>query len=140
MSTKRVIVGMSGGVDSSVSAYLLKQQGYEVIGLFMKNWEETDESGCCTSAQDYNDVKRVCEALDIPYYSINFSKHYMDKVFAQFLEGLKLGITPNPDILCNREIKFGPFLDFAEKRGANLKPPGNNAQVTKKRNLCCTKL
>jgi len=125
----KVVVGMSGGVDSSVTAYLLKQQGHQVIGLFMKNWEETDDSGCCTAERDFADVKRVCEVLDIPYYSINFAKQYMDNVFAQFVEGLKRGITPNPDILCNREIKFGPLLEFADKIGADCLATGHYAKV-----------
>ena len=123
-----VVVGMSGGVDSSVSAYLLKEQGYNVIGLFMKNWEETDECGFCTAESDFNDVKRVCEVLQIPYYSVNFSREYMDKVFAYFIDGLKRGITPNPDILCNREIKFGFFLDFADKLGAEYIATGHYAR------------
>ena len=113
MEKKMVVVGMSGGVDSSVSAYLLKKQGYNVVGLFMKNWEEKDDNGHCTSEADYEDVKRVCNKLGIPYYSVNFSKQYYDQVFKEFLEEYKKGRTPNPDVLCNREIKFGPFLDYA---------------------------
>ena len=105
MENKTIVVGMSGGVDSSVSALLLKEQGYNVVGLFMHNWEE-EEGGYCTSEQDYTDVKRVCETIGIPYYSVNFSQDYMDKVFAFFLEEYKAGRTPNPDVLCNREIKF----------------------------------
>jgi tRNA-specific 2-thiouridylase len=97
---KKVVVGMSGGVDSSVSALLLKQQGYEVIGLFMRNWEYKD--GSCTASQDYDDVIRVCNAIDIPYYTINFAQEYLDTVFSHFIHELKLGYTPNPDILCNR--------------------------------------
>ena len=124
----RVVVGMSGGVDSSVAAYLLKKQGYDVIGLFMKNWEETDGNGVCTAERDFSDVKRVCEVIGIPYYSINFSKEYMNNVFAQFLDGLKRGITPNPDVLCNREIKFGPFLEFADKIGADYIATGHYAR------------
>lgn len=89
MNKKRVIVGMSGGVDSSVSAYLLKKQGFEVIGVFMKNWEEKDENGHCTSEKDYEDVINVCNQLDIPYYSINFTKEYWDKVFSYFLDEYK---------------------------------------------------
>ena len=128
-----VVVGMSGGVDSSVSAYLLKQQGFNVVGLFMKNWEETNDCGCCTAEADFNDVKRVCEKIGIPYYSVNFSQQYLDRVFAHFLDGLKRGITPNPDVLCNREIKFGPFLDFADKIGADFIATGHYArnEVTK---------
>ena len=126
---KKVVVGLSGGVDSSVAAYLLKQQGYDVVGLFMKNWEQRDDSDCCTAERDFADVKRVCEVLDIPYYSINFAKEYMDNVFAQFLDGLKRGVTPNPDILCNREIKFGPFLEFAEKIGADYIATGHYSRL-----------
>ena len=132
MTKPLVAVGMSGGVDSSVAAYLLKKQGYNVVGLFMKNWEEQDDSGCCTAARDFSDVKRVCEKLEIPYYSINFAEKYMDKVFTHFLDGLKKGITPNPDILCNREIKFGPFLDFADKLGADYIATGHYCKVEHK--------
>ena len=85
MEKKRVVIGMSGGVDSSVAALLLKEQGYDVVGLFMNNWEETDENGCCTSEQDFADVRRVCDKIGIPYYSVNFAKEYMDRVFAYFL-------------------------------------------------------
>lgn len=109
----RIVVGMSGGVDSSVAAYLLKQQGHEVIGVFMKNWEETGEDGVCTATEDYEDVARVCEVLDIPYYTVNFAKEYYDRVFSYFLEEYKQGRTPNPDVLCNNEIKFAAFLDYA---------------------------
>jgi tRNA-specific 2-thiouridylase len=129
-----VVVGLSGGVDSSVAAYILKWQGYRVVGLFMKNWEEKDEAGCCTSESDYTDVKRVAEKLDIPYYSINFSKQYYDNVFAQFLDGLKKGFTPNPDVLCNREIKFGPFLGHASKIGADFIATGHYCQIEKRDN------
>ena len=108
-NNKTVVVGMSGGVDSSVAAALLLEQGYNVIGLFMNNWEERDENGCCTAITDYEDVKRVCAKLNIPYYSVNFSKEYMDRVFSYFLKEYSAGRTPNPDVLCNREIKFGPF-------------------------------
>lgn len=120
-----VVIGMSGGVDSSVAAYILKWQGYNVVGLFMKNWEEKDASGLCTSEADFADVKRVAELLDIPYYAVNFSKQYMENVFEQFLDGLKKGWTPNPDILCNREIKFGPFLQHAKKMGADYIATGH---------------
>ena len=118
-----VVVGMSGGVDSSVSAYILRWQGYRVIGLFMKNWEERGEY--CPAEADFSDVKRVCETIGIPYYSINFSNEYMDNVFKQFLDGLERGFTPNPDILCNREIKFGPFLQYADKIGAEFIATGH---------------
>ena len=125
---KTVVVGISGGVDSSVAAYLLKKQGYNVIGLFMVNWEEDDENGVCTSAQDYEDVKRVCSKLEIPYYTVNYAKEYYDRVFEYFLEQYKKGNTPNPDVLCNREIKFGPFLEFARKIGADYIATGHYAK------------
>ena len=108
---KTVIVGMSGGVDSSVCALLLKQQGFRVIGLFMKNWEELDERGICSSTRDYEDVIRVCKQIDIPYYSVNFVQEYQEHVFSHFLKELKEGHTPNPDILCNKEIKFKALLE-----------------------------
>lgn len=120
----KVVVGMSGGVDSSVAAAILKEQGYEVVGLFMRNWRE-EEGGACTAEEDYADVRRVCNALDIPYYSIDFSKEYYERVFKTFVEEYKVGRTPNPDVLCNREIKFGPFKDFAEKLGADLVATGH---------------
>lgn len=122
---KTVVIGMSGGVDSSVAALLLKEQGYKVIGLFMNNWEEHDENGCCTSEQDYSDVRRVCEKIDIPYYAVNFSKDYMDRVFSYFLKEYSLGRTPNPDVLCNREIKFGPFKKYAMEMGADFIATGH---------------
>lgn len=126
---KTVVVGMSGGVDSSVAAALLKEQGYNVIGLFMHNWEEDDEDGCCTAAQDWEDVRRVCNKLNIPYYSINFAKEYMDRVFSYFLEEYGAGRTPNPDVLCNREIKFGPFLDYAMQLGADYIATGHYCDI-----------
>ncbi len=127
---KTVVVGMSGGVDSSVSALLLKQQGYKVIGLFMKNWEETDPlTGVCTSAQDYEDVQQVCAQLDIPYYGINFVKEYQDLVFAEFLQELRRGFTPNPDILCNKWIKFDVFLQKAKEVGADFIATGHYCQT-----------
>lgn len=129
MKKKIVVVGMSGGVDSSVSALLLKEQGYEVIGMFMKNWEEKDEHGVCQSTQDYEDVVKVCEQLEIPYYSVNFVQEYWDGVFAHFLEELKLGFTPNPDILCNREIKFKVFLEKALNLGADYLATGHYSQI-----------
>ncbi len=106
----RVVVGMSGGVDSSVTALLLKEQGYDVIGIFMKNWDDTDEFGHCTAEEDSQDVARVCDQIGIPYYTVNFEEQYHDKVFTYFLEEYKRGRTPNPDVMCNREIKFGDFL------------------------------
>lgn len=100
----RVVVGMSGGVDSSVTALLLKQQGYDVIGIFMKNWDDTDENGFCTATEDYKDVAAVAAQIGIPYYSINFEKEYWDKVFTYFLDEYKRDRTPNPDVMCNKEI------------------------------------
>lgn len=128
----RVVVGMSGGVDSAVAAHLLKKQGFEVIGLFMHNWHET-EGDACTSEEDYSDVKRVCMTLDIPYYSVDFADEYMDRVFMQFVEEYKKGRTPNPDVLCNREIKFGPFLQHAEKMNADFVATGHYAGVLRER-------
>ncbi|MEZ8823069.1 tRNA 2-thiouridine(34) synthase MnmA [Vibrio amylolyticus] len=113
-SEKKVIVGMSGGVDSSVSAYLLQQQGYQVEGLFMKNWEEDDNEEYCTAAEDLADAQAVCDKLGIHLHTINFAAEYWDNVFEYFLEEYKAGRTPNPDILCNKEIKFKAFLDFAD--------------------------
>ncbi len=125
----KVVVGMSGGVDSSVAAAILKEQGYDVVGLFMHNWTETDDNGACTAEEDYADVRRVANALDIPYYSIDFSKEYYDRVFTHFVEEYKRGRTPNPDVLCNREIKFGPFKEFAEKLGADYVATGHYCGV-----------
>lgn len=127
-----VVVGMSGGVDSSVVALLLKEQGFNVVGLFMNNWEEEDENGVCTSVDDYADVKKVASKIGIPYYSVNFAKEYMDNVFSEFLSEYKKGRTPNPDVLCNREIKFGPFLEFAKKIGADYVATGHYANVEEK--------
>lgn len=126
---KTVIVGMSGGVDSSVSALLLKEQGYNVIGLFMKNWEEQDEHGVCQSSKEYEDVIAVCNQIDIPYYSVNFIKEYWDNVFAHFLDQYSKGLTPNPDILCNREIKFKALLDKAIELGGDLLATGHYCQT-----------
>lgn len=125
---KTVVVGMSGGVDSSVCAALLKEQGYNVIGLFMKNWEEVDENGVCSAAKDYEDVVRVCESLDIPYYNVEFVKEYWDNVFKHFLAEYQAGFTPNPDILCNREIKFKVFFDKAMEMGADYLATGHYCQ------------
>ncbi len=125
----KVVVGMSGGVDSSVAAAILKEQGYEVVGLFMHNWQEEDDNGACTAEEDYADVRRVANALDIPYYSIDFSKEYYERVFTHFVEEYKRGRTPNPDVLCNREIKFGPFKEFAEKLGAEFVATGHYCGV-----------
>jgi tRNA-specific 2-thiouridylase len=126
---KKVVVGMSGGVDSSVSALLLKEQGYDVVGMFMKNWEEKDATGRCHAAQDFEDVAAVCEQIGIPYYSVNFVHEYQEQVFAHFLEELKQGFTPNPDILCNREIKFKAFLEKALHLGADYLATGHYCQI-----------
>ncbi|WP_417655767.1 tRNA 2-thiouridine(34) synthase MnmA [Pseudidiomarina aestuarii] len=112
-SHQKVIVGMSGGVDSSVSAYLLMQQGYQVEGLFMKNWEEDDTDEYCAAATDLADAEAVCEKLGIPLHTVNFAAEYWDHVFEYFLEEYRAGRTPNPDIMCNKEIKFKAFLEFA---------------------------
>ena len=126
----RIVVGVSGGVDSSVAAYLLKEQGHDVIGLFMVNWEEQD--GTCTAETDYEDVKRVCNKIGIPYFSVNYAKEYYDRVFKYFLEEYKNGRTPNPDVLCNREVKFGPFLEQAKKLGADMIATGHYAKKIEK--------
>lgn len=128
-ASTRVVIGMSGGVDSSVAAYLLKQQGYDVIGIFMKNWDDTDENGVCTATEDYEDVIRVCNQIGIPYYAVNFEKQYWDKVFTYFLDEYKAGRTPNPDVMCNKEIKFKAFLEHALKLGADYLATGHYAQV-----------
>ncbi len=125
----RVVVGMSGGVDSAVSALLLKRQGYDVLGVFMKNWEEKDENGICTSENDWQDVQAVCDAIDIPYYNVNFTKEYYERVFSVFLSEYQRGRTPNPDVLCNKEIKFKAFLDFALKAGAEKIATGHFVQT-----------
>ncbi|EHL2563591.1 tRNA 2-thiouridine(34) synthase MnmA, partial [Listeria monocytogenes] len=127
----RVVVGMSGGVDSSVTAHILKEQGYDVIGIFMKNWDDTDEFGVCTATEDYDDVIRVANQIGIPYYAVNFEKEYWDKVFTYFLDEYKLGRTPNPDVMCNKEIKFKAFLEHAESLGADYVATGHYAQVKK---------
>ncbi|WP_078545440.1 tRNA 2-thiouridine(34) synthase MnmA [Litchfieldia alkalitelluris] len=125
----RVVVGMSGGVDSSVAALLLKEQGYDVIGIFMKNWDDTDENGFCTATEDYEDVIRVCNQIGIPYYAVNFEKQYWDKVFTYFLDEYKAGRTPNPDVMCNKEIKFKAFLEHALTLGADYLATGHYARV-----------
>ena len=126
---QRVVLGMSGGVDSSVAAYLLKEEGYDVVGLFMKNWDDTDEHGVCTATRDYEDVAAVAEQLEIPYYSVNFEKEYADRVFAYFLDAYRKGRTPTPDVMCNKEIKFKAFLDYAMALGADYVAMGHYARV-----------
>ncbi len=122
---KKSIVGMSGGVDSSVCAVLAQLMGFETIGIFMRNWEEIDASGVCTAEEDYKDVIGVCEHLDIPYYSLNLSQEYKDLVFDEFVEEYKKGHTPNPDILCNREIKFKVFFEKAIELGGDYLVTGH---------------
>ncbi len=126
----RVVVGMSGGVDSSVTALLLKEQGYDVVGVFMKNWDDTDENGVCTATEDYKDVAKVANQIGVPYYSVNFEKEYWDRVFEYFLAEYRLGRTPNPDVMCNKEIKFKAFLDYAMQLGADYVATGHYAQVS----------
>jgi tRNA-uridine 2-sulfurtransferase len=124
----RVVAGMSGGVDSSVVAAILKSQGYDVVGIFMKNWEETDENGFCSAEADYQDVASVCQRLNIPYYSLNFAQEYRERVFQRFLHEYEQGLTPNPDILCNLEIKFNVFYQAARKLGARYLATGHYTQ------------
>ncbi|MGO3114293.1 tRNA 2-thiouridine(34) synthase MnmA [Enterococcus pseudoavium] len=133
-SNTRVVVGMSGGVDSSVTALLLKEQGYDVVGIFMKNWDDTDENGVCTATEDYKDVAKVAAQIGIPYYSVNFEKEYWDRVFEYFLAEYRAGRTPNPDVMCNKEIKFKAFLDYAMELGADYVATGHYAQVEKDEN------
>ncbi len=125
----RVVVGLSGGVDSAVSAYLLKQQGYEVIGIFMKNWEDDDDSEHCSSNVDFVDAAAVADVLGIEIEHVNFAADYKDRVFSEFLREYQAGRTPNPDILCNAEIKFKSFLDHAMRLGAEKIATGHYARV-----------
>jgi len=115
-----VVVGMSGGVDSSVSAFLLKEAGYNVIGLFMKSWDELNEKGICKASLEYEDVQRVCQQIDIPSYNVNLVEEYRSQVFSAFLADLQNGLTPNPDVLCNREIKFNAFFKKAKALDADI--------------------
>ena len=126
---KRVVVGMSGGVDSSVAAWLLKQQGFEVIGVFMKNWEDDDTDDYCTSRADLVDAASVADVLGIELEAVNFAAEYRERVFAHFLREYEAGRTPNPDVLCNSEIKFSAFLDYALRLGADAIATGHYARV-----------
>lgn len=134
MDKKTIVVGMSGGVDSSVTAFLLKEQGYRVIGLFMKNWEEDEQ---CPAAADYEDVVAVCSHIGIPHYSVNFSKEYWDKVFSRCLKEYEAGYTPNPDILCNQEIKFKVFFEKALELGADYLATGHYCRKVKQGDRWC---
>ena len=126
---QRVVVGLSGGVDSAVSAWLLKQQGHEVIGIFMKNWEDDDDSEYCSSRQDFLDAASVADVIGIEIEHVNFAADYKDRVFAEFLREYQAGRTPNPDVLCNAEIKFKAFLDHAMRLGAEKIATGHYARV-----------
>ncbi|CAH2930892.1 MAG: tRNA-specific 2-thiouridylase MnmA (EC [uncultured Paraburkholderia sp.] len=128
MSKQKVVVGMSGGVDSSVTAWLLKEQGYDVVGLFMKNWED-DDSEYCSTRQDWIDVVSVADLIGIDVEAVNFASEYKDRVFAEFLREYSAGRTPNPDVLCNAEIKFKAFLDHAMSLGAETIATGHYARV-----------
>ncbi|MEA4854665.1 MAG: tRNA 2-thiouridine(34) synthase MnmA [Christensenella sp.] len=130
-SKQRVIIGMSGGVDSAVAALLLKEQGYDVVGVFMKNWDDSAPDAQCPAEEDYDDVKTVCGQIGIPYYTVNFEEEYWQRVFSYFLEEYKRGRTPNPDVLCNKEIKFAAFLDFAKKAGAAYLATGHYARLSR---------
>src|SRR2546423_704817 len=129
MRRKRVIVGMSGGVDSSVAAWILKQQGFEVVGVFMKNWEDDDTDEFCTSREDLVDAAAVADVIGIDLETVNFAAEYRARVFTQFLREYKAGRTPNPDVLCNSEIKFRAFLDHALALGADMVATGHYARV-----------
>jgi tRNA-specific 2-thiouridylase len=129
MAGERIVVGMSGGVDSSVAALLLKQQGYDVVGLFMKNWEDDDDDEYCSTRQDLIDCASVAEVIGIDLEVVNFSAEYKERVFSAFLSEYSAGRTPNPDVLCNAEIKFKAFLDHAMRLGAALIATGHYARV-----------
>ena len=135
MSKTRVVVGLSGGVDSSVAALLLKQQGYDVVGLFMKNWEDDDTDQYCSSRQDLIDAASVADIIGIPLEAVNFSAEYKERVFSHFLAEYQAGRTPNPDVLCNAEIEFKAFLEHASGLGASFIATGHYAQVQKKNGM-----
>ena len=129
MPSTRIVVGLSGGVDSSVAALLLVEQGHEVHGVFMKNWEDAHDTGYCSAAEDLEDARAVCETLGIPLHQVNFSAEYRDRVFRSFLDDYRCGRTPNPDTLCNSEIKFKAFLDHARRLGADRIATGHYARL-----------
>ncbi|MEG1769549.1 MAG: tRNA 2-thiouridine(34) synthase MnmA, partial [Comamonas sp.] len=129
MTKHRVVVGLSGGVDSAVTAYLLKQQGHDVVGIFMKNWEDDDDSEFCSSNVDFVDAAAVADVIGIEIEHVNFAAEYKDRVFAEFLREYQAGRTPNPDVLCNAEIKFKAFLDHAMRLGAEKIATGHYARV-----------
>ena len=134
-----IIVGMSGGVDSAVAALLLKDTGHDVQGLFMSNWEDDDDA-YCTAASDFQDARRVCERLAIPLHRVSFAAEYRQAVFQRFLEGYGAGRTPNPDVLCNREIKFGVCLDYMHRLGAARVATGHYARLRRTaRGTACRK-
>src|SRR5450755_4297926 len=126
---QRIVVGMSGGVDSSVAAWLLKREGHEVIGVFMKNWEDDDTDEYCTSRRDLVDAASVADVVGIELEAVNFAAEYRERVFAQFLREYAAGRTPNPDVLCNSEIKFKAFVDHAVRLGAERIATGHYARV-----------
>ena len=131
MAKQKVVVGLSGGVDSSVSAWLLKEQGYEVVGLFMKNWEDDDDGEYCSSRQDFLDAAAAADVVGIDLEAVNFAREYKERVFSDFLREYSAGRTPNPDILCNSEIKFRAFLDHAMRMGADWIATGHYARVAR---------
>ncbi|MCB1110417.1 MAG: tRNA 2-thiouridine(34) synthase MnmA [Chlamydiia bacterium] len=126
----KIAVALSGGVDSATSLYLLKQEGHDLFGLFMKNWEE-EQDGHCIAEQDAEDARAVCDLLDIPFYPVNFAQEYWDHVFSHFLKEIESGYTPNPDILCNREIKFKVLFERAKALGADVLATGHYCQTEK---------
>src|SRR5471032_391718 len=135
MSKKKVVIGMSGGVDSSVAAWMLKEQGYDVVGLFMKNWEDDDDSEYCSTRQDWIDAASVADVVGVDIEAVNFAAEYKDRVFAEFLREYQAGRTPNPDVLCNAEIKFKAFLEHAIDLGATRIATGHYARVLEKNGL-----
>ncbi len=138
MKHHRVVVGLSGGVDSAVTAWLLKQQGHEVVGIFMKNWEDDDDSEFCSSRQDFLDAASVADVIGIDIEHVNFAADYKDRVFSEFLREYQAGRTPNPDVLCNAEIKFKAFLDHALRLGAEKIATGHYARVREVADASCS--